>query len=431
MKRLYTLILGAAALAAAHGCTSDPALFLGGPPGPATQLKLSSSRTALIVGDSVVIGARAQDEVSNPTGDAVTLTACDAAVTVTGQSSSPEWSTTAFLKGAGLGSSCVVVQAAGLTDTIRVAVGPAGLRIVGPDTLLSGGDAGTYTIEAFDASGAALSGTTEYSFSSSNVARMAIDIPTGVAVGKSTGAVNVQVYAPGGANAVKSVTVVPGVFLGTLSTTSAAPGALVTATRASGAAAFDADVAVRLGATAGWVDLITADVLTFAVPATGSTAADVLSLLNMGPGQIAQTTAFTATKALDDVYGPANLVPAAGPDVDDVMSESGNIYTVTAGACAGGGGADCDDFFTITAGATDREVTVTLTWVNSAAATGDLDILWCDEACAAYVGNFDGAGSSKPEVSTVTIPANTTWRLWINNYAQAAGQFSNVRITLQ
>jgi hypothetical protein len=97
--------------------------------------------------------------------------------------------------------------------------------------------------------------------------------------------------------------------------------------------------------------------------------------------------------------------------------------------CSGGAGADCDDFFTITAGATSRTVTATLTWTNSAGATGDLDILWCNAACSAYTGNFNGAGSAKPEVSTVTIPANTTWRVWINNYSQTAVQYTNAKVT--
>jgi len=114
-----------------------------------------------------------------------------------------------------------------------------------------------------------------------------------------------------------------------------------------------------------------------------------------------------------------------------VKSPAGNVYMTSAGLCSGGGGADCDDFFTITAGASDRTVKVTLTWNNSEAATGDLDILWCNADCSAYVGNFDGAGSSKPEVSTVTIPAGETWHLWINNYSQTATQWSNIKVTLQ
>jgi hypothetical protein len=243
--------------------------------------------------------------------------------------------------------------------------------------------------------------------------------------------VTVRVVAPGGANAVKTVVVVPGVFAGALSATSAAPGELITATRAAAGAPFDADVTVRLGSINAWVDAITTDVVTFAVPATGSTAAGVLLLSNMGSDQIAETTTFTATKALEDVYGPANLDYSQGPDVDVVKSATGRIYVVQNGLCSGGGGADCDDFFTISAGASPRTVTVNLTWVNSAGVAGDLDILWVDADFTEYVGNFDGAGSAKPEVSKVTIPANTTWRLWINNYSQTAAQFSNVRITLQ
>jgi len=430
MKRISALALGVAAFAVAQGCSNEPGLYLSGPAGPAAQVKVSNSNLTMIIGDSLMVAARAEDAVGNATTDATTLSPCDGVSTVTSQSSSPEWATVAYIKGASLGASCVVATAAGITDTIRVSVGPAGVMIVGPDVVGSGND-GAYTVVAVDRAGTELTGTVQYAWASSNTARLAVDKDNGAVIGKSPGAVDVRLVAPGGANAKKTLSVNPGVFAGTLSATSAAPGALVTATRAADGPKFDADVTAKLDAFGTFVDGFTDNTVTFAVPATGSTAAGVLTLANMSFEQIAQTIAFTSTKATGDVYGPANLDPATDPDVDAVKSANGNVYMTSAGLCSGGGGADCDDFFTITAGASDRTVKVTLTWNNSEAATGDLDILWCNADCSAYVGNFDGAGSSKPEVSTVTIPAGETWHLWINNYSQTATQWSNIKVTLQ
>lgn len=442
MKRQCALILGAVVLVATQGCSKEPALYIGGPPGPATQQKVSNSNVTVVYGDSVSIGARAEDAVGNPTGTAVTLTSCDANVAaVTSPSSDQQWSTTAYIKGVGLGNSCVLAQAAGLTaDTIQVVVGPVGVIISGPDTILSGAT-GDYVATFLGAAGDTLTGSAPVTWSTSSRTTMVIGASTGGATGVSPGTVFVQAQVAGGADAKRSAVVVAGVFAGSVSAVSGAPGELITATRAPDGAYWDADTQVRFGSTLAFVDLVRpavlgrpdlgANELVFAVPARNSTAATTLAFSNIGGAQLAQNTAFTVTQALQDIYGPANLDPLAGPDVDAVKSPGSSIYMTSAGLCAGGVGADCDDFFTIKTGASPRTVTVTLTWNNSAAATGDMDILWCDSACANYVGNFDGAGSAKPEVSKVTIPANTTWRLWINNYAQTATQYSNVKVTLQ
>jgi hypothetical protein len=426
MKRLGTLLLGAAALAVAQGCSKEPALYLGGPPGPATNQVVSNSNVTVMIGDSAAVGARAEDAVGNATADAVTLSTCNAAIaTVTGASSSEEWSATAFIKGAGMGSSCVLAQSGGLTDTISVTVGPAGVAIVGPDTVGSGNTA-DYTVVPVDMAGTELTGTVAYAWSSSNTARLVIDADAGTVAGKSTGAVDVRVFAPGGANAKKTVTVAAGVFGGALSATSAAPGVLITATRAAGADPWDTDTQVQLAAVSAYVDSYTSDALTFAVPATGSTAAATLGFLNIGPNQLAQNTTFTATKADADVYSPANLDYTGAVDVDVAKTAKNNIYLVSAGTCAGGAGAACDHFFKISAGASDRTVTATVTWSDGS----DVDILWTDEGWNDYVGNFNGATSAKPEVSTVTIPANTTWLLWINMYTNG-GPITNLKLTVQ
>jgi hypothetical protein len=434
MKRLSILVLGAAALAAVQGCSDEPTLYLSGPPGPAVALKVSNSAIAMQIGGSTTVGVRAQDAVGNPTSDAVTLTACDALVTVGNQAASAQWTATATIAGVGMGTSCVLAQGAGITDTVHVVVGPAGVLLDGPDTILSG-TLGQYTASFVDGAGSALTGSIPLKWTSSNTALLVVGELSGSAQGQTPGTVSVRAFAPGGANASRAVVIIPDAFAGSLSSASAAPGQLITVTQSAGSPDFDTDTQVRVGGVVAWVDgLVDAIVgrarrVMFAVPATGSTTSQALAFSNIGSGQVAQNGSFTPTQAMQDVYAPGNLDPFQGPVVDNVKSPGGHIYIVNSGACAGGVGADCDDFFTISAGATDRTVTVTVNWVNSAGVAGDLDILWVDEGFTGYVGNFDGAGSAKPEVSKVTIPANTTWRLWINNYSQTATQFSNARVS--
>ena len=54
----------------------------------------------------------------------------------------------------------------------------------------------------------------------------------------------------------------------------------------------------------------------------------------------------------------------------------------------------------------------TVTWLTG----DDVDILWCDDVCAAYTGNFDGATGANPEQSNVTVPAGVAWNFWLELY---------------
>ena len=76
MKRLFTLVLGAATLVAVQGCSKEAALYLGGPPGPAASLALSSSRFDLLAGSSAEVSARAEDAVGNVVAGAASFASC-------------------------------------------------------------------------------------------------------------------------------------------------------------------------------------------------------------------------------------------------------------------------------------------------------------------------------------------------------------------
>ena len=69
-----------------------------------------------------------------------------------------------------------------------------------------------------------------------------------------------------------------------------------------------------------------------------------------------------------------------------------------------------DRYFTFTLAA-PTTFTVVLEWDSGA----DVDLLFCNAACSAFVGNFDGATGANPEVSTVTLAAGT-YNIYINNF---------------
>jgi hypothetical protein len=440
MKRLCTWVLGAAALAAVQGCSDEPTLYLGGPPGAAATLEFSKSAVTMAIGDSSIVGVRAEDAAGNPTADAVTLSACDALVGVGSQSSSSQWTTTAFLKGAGLGASCVLAQAAGVSDTIRVTVGPAGVKIFGPDTVVSG-LTGDYTLVPVDYAGNPLTGTVSYTWSTSTKARLAIDAANGLARGRTPGAVDVRLVAPGGANAKKAVIVIPGVFAGTLSATSAAPGELITATRAADGPTFDADQQVTLGSTAAFVDTVLPNSVVFAVPATGSTALATLTLANIGPEQLAQATSFTSTMTTADVYQPGNITndcsdPSAAPDFTAVKSSTGWVYFAHNGTALGTRGCQnsgavtgYDHYFIYTTGASAEVIDVEARWTL----TGDNDIIICatDYSDCPGVG-FSGGTLAELDAVDVPLLANTSYFIIYSPWTGNAGTNQiRVKVTSQ
>ncbi|MDH4045713.1 MAG: hypothetical protein OEW06_14780, partial [Gemmatimonadota bacterium] len=84
MKQLIGLLVGGTALAVAVGCSTDPALYLGGPAGPTAALAVSNSRADLRVGGTATVGARGVDAVGNTTADVPNLASCDGSVVSVG-----------------------------------------------------------------------------------------------------------------------------------------------------------------------------------------------------------------------------------------------------------------------------------------------------------------------------------------------------------
>jgi len=437
MKRSMAWFVGTA-LVAAVGCADDADLYLGGPPGPIATLAVSGQNLTVRVGDSVAVGARGHDAVGNATADVPTFASCDGSVVaVGGAATDPVFTTAAWIRGAGLGQSCVLATAAGITDSIRVTTGPVLLRVTGPDTIGSG-SVGAFVAEPMTLDSTALAGTTSYRWLSANTSRAAVHPETGEASGKGPGTVAVQVFAPGGANAFKNVVIIPTPFEGTLSAASGAPGSLVSVTQAAGGLPFDADQLATLGTTAAFVDRILPGEFMFAVPASGSTAAATLTLANIGFAQLAQTTSFTATLAAADAYQPGNITndcsdPSAAPDFAAVRSPLGSVYFTHNGTAQGTRGCQnsnaitgYDHYFIYTTGGSSQRVDVLSNWRLA----GDNDII----ICATDYSSCPGVGFSPgtlAELDAVNVPlaANTSYFIIYSPWTGNTGT-NNIRITV-
>jgi hypothetical protein len=440
----------AVAISAALGgaCGDETIIYPGGPAGPAAGIAASRGLVVLHAGEAATIGLRAVDDSGNTVpGTAPSITSCDASIAnVNAGGAADPWTSTAEVVGVALGQTCLVASAGSVPpETVRVNVGPRLMTLVGPDTVLSGATA-SFTLAFTDATGATVpapaTGFPGARVTSGNLLRMVI-VPPGDPVSFSTagqqpGTVTLTANLGadhGGTTARKTVTVAPGVFAGSFSATSAAPGSVITVTRAAGGPAFDADSKAALGAFAAYVDGFTADQLMFALPATGSTTAGTLLLSDMGPVQVAQTASITATKATEDVYAPGNTnatvsPPAGAPDASTVMTANNNIYLVHGGFGTGAasrgawnGGTQVDHYVAVTTGAEDAVVTITLSWTNGS----DVDLFILDDTGTEVANSF--SGSTTQEVMTFTFPAGTTHFIGISMWS-AGTDITNLRLRL-
>lgn len=435
-----------AAAAAAGACGDETLIYPGGAAGPAVRIEVSNSALLLNAGVPVTIGMRTVDDAGNPASAVPAISSCDGAVVgVASGTGAGQWTATATVTGVTIGDACLVVTVGSLPpESILVRVTPAALAIVGPGQILSGGT-GAYALEFRHADGSVLTAPTGFpipTVETLNDLRLPITATSDVdydAAGQQPGFVGLRAAlegAWGGVVGNKVVEVVPGAFGGTLSAASAAPGSVVTVTRAAGGPAFDTDSKAALDGVGAYVDAFTADALTFAVPATGSTAAGTLLLSDMGSLQLAQTIGFTATKATEDVYAPGNTnttvtPPAGAPDAATVMTANNNIYLVHGGFGAGSaargawnGGAQVDRYVAVTTGADSAVVTITLSWTNGS----DVDLFILDGAGDEVDNSF--SGSTTQEVLTFTFPASTTHYIGMSMW-DAGSVITNLKLHLE
>lgn len=431
--RRYLLGLAATAAALTAGCVSDPTGDLAGTP---TRIEASLSEGTVAIGDSILITARLRDaqNLSLTTYPDVASQA-PTVLSTSPVTSAPVPELRFYIKGVAFGSGTVQLSY-GSVDPVDIAIQtlPADVRITGAtDTLLSGNTV-QLGFDPLDKQGNAIAADTTYVWSSDEESVIGVDA-TGLVAARAPGSATVSVEAPGGGSDEAFMVVVPGTFGGTLSAATAAPGTLVTVTKAAAGPTFDDDSQVELAENLGWVDAFTANTLTFAVPATGATTAAELLLTAMGPNQIAQTTTFTPSAAAD-VHQPDNITddcsdPASPPSLNTDKSPGGWIYFSHRGATQGemgcqNGGSGFDHYFLYTTGGTDETVEIRAEWTLE----GDNDLIVCAtdySDCPA----FGFSGNTNDEViSAAVLAANTTYFIIYSPWTASGGN-NNIRITVQ
>ena len=440
------------------GCHSDPTNSLAGTP---AKVNFQFTTLKVEVADSFNTFVTLQDQGSTPIAQLITVTSCDpTTVAISGVSNnSPEVVTNFVVRGVKYGTACVVATSNGLSDTMQVATVPDKIVINGgPDTVLSG-DSGMYTYQYLDKAGNPMTGVPSPTWSSTTAAFGTFadgSVPTysGVAPGVNTITASVSLSALGGTvtqkvSVQKTVTTIPGIFSPTFSAAANAPGAAVVAVDPA-LASWDGDATVSVGGVQAFLKHVSGDSVTFIMPAFGDTKNRQVLFSAIGSANLSLGTSGTdsirnSTTSLDGPFAPGDEDPstASVPTLPHVHGDTTVIFDVNHGTCAGGAATDpgdhCDSFFQLNNNtAAPDTVSFQLDWVaplgidNPTTGGGgpDQDMLFCNAACSGYVGNFDGASTNTPEKSTVVIPANTVYNLWINLY-DPAGQTSVLfRVTM-
>jgi alpha-tubulin suppressor-like RCC1 family protein len=132
-------------------------------------------------------------------------------------------------------------------------------------------------------------------------------------------------------------------------------------------------------------------------------ASQTLEVGDQGPGDVIQTRSFLVTSRFTQ-----NTDPLTSPDITAGPFPMEFYISLYDGSP--------DHFYTLAPGA-DMGVRVSMEFQTNA----DLDVTWTDQSFSFNVGNFDGAGTSPFEMSTVTVPSGLTWRLWFNKWDVGAG----------
>jgi len=418
---------GALALAAS-GCTTDPTATLRAGP---KRLLLSASTLTVNVKDSVAVTATVLDEQGNPLPDTATAaSSAPTVVSVSSASGAPLPVSKFFVKGLLFGSAYVKATAGSVTDSMKVLAYPASVSVTGKPDSLNSGSTVVLTATPRDAVGGVVAGVAPITWASDVATTAAVTTPgtTTTVAGKSPGVANVTATLPGKANTQVPLRVVPAPFTGSLSASTGGFGTTITATKGASEPAFAASTGVTVGGNPAFVTGATANTVDFVLPPVPATGANQLWFKGLGPDGLATRTSFNMTSAggLDDPQEAATADPTTAPVITN-----GVHFITLHGACNQGvatsSADDCDDFFTIAnSSGSSASVTVTIDWPDNS----DVDILWCNAACNAFTGNFNGATGNKPETSTVTVASGVTIRLWLNLFAAGADPYAFVRITV-
>lgn len=291
----------------------------------------------------------------------------------------------------------ITITGGNLSKTVSVSAFPASLDIQIADEAGSG-EVIPVVVNALSSTGASL-GPVSFSVTSSATSIVFVS-SAGELLARGIGTATLTFTGPGGVTGTATVTVVPGLFTGTVTPGPLAAGQALTFTAAEGVP-FDTDTQVSfdmLDPTDSFLVSRSETQLVVLVPANLNSGNFTLS--NVGANQLALVGSFTPA-VIGDPTEPANDSPATAPAIAPGVEIFGQV---SAG--------DADDFFTLVVAA-ETTYRLDLDWTD----TADVDAAIlrpsgifgsCNPANAA--GDFLGCAAAtgdKPETGTVTLAAGT------------------------
>ena len=402
MKRiLLGLVAVGLASLGATSCASDPTSELSGTP---TSISASLNTIFINVGDSVQVTARTLDEqgLTLPAVPEV-ASSTPSVVTVTTLEPGPLAQTTFSIKAVAFGTGTVTMTQGGATGTITVYTFPAGVALLNvPAAAVNSGGTVQLDVAPLNTTQDTIVADTAYIWSSNDESVLTVD-STGLVSAAAPGTAYILVQVPAGGSAgggidSAAISVVPGVFDGTLSATAVSPADGITIT--PGSVAWDGDEGVLIDGEPTVILEQSATSLIAGVPPLAAGTYELV-VTDQGPNQISGSVDI-------DVSGTYTVNAFPGLDITTGAYPRNFFFVLD--------DTNLDDFFSFSP-ASDLDISVTLTWNGGA----DIDILWyaCDNS--GFVGNFSGATGANPELSAVTVPGGDCWSLWFNNYSGDTG----------
>jgi hypothetical protein len=420
------------------GCKKDPTADLAG---KGARLSLEFSYREVIIADSVRTFAAVYDGVNSPVLMAITLRSLNTAIaTVSTVSDAPLPRQGFLIHGISYGTTKIVAEGGGFSDTMDVATFPASIQVFGRDSVISGFTRQyTYAYFAADNTDVTSQGIPAPKWRT-NDTNKGTTTQTGLLSGFDPGVVTITAVSPRGPGtdsirASRPVFVDPRPFRGTTSSLTGVPTDTVrffrdvTAPRFnqdSGATAAALKVTFKFIAIPTFIARRTADSLYVIVPPIGEVGPSDLVITRVDSVKTSEKVTFTSsTASLLDHYDPASDDPATAA----AITANGDYYMVLHGTCKDGAvtspGDDCDDFFAVTnTTAAALPVRVVASWLSAS----DVDIAWCRNAGCTSITFGGGATAANPETSNVSIPAGATWYLWLNLFNPAGTKSSFVRV---
>ncbi|HKI93711.1 MAG TPA: hypothetical protein VJ992_00315 [Gemmatimonadales bacterium] len=413
-QHLFGFVGLSLAVALAAGCKSNPQDPIQAVP---VAIKVTSSYLVLDVGDSVRVDAQVVDAQGTPLTTLPDASSNDpGVVSLSTIDPYPVPETSFWAKAESFGAGSITITSGSLSATINVRTVPHSAKVGGlADTVASGNTLQLYPI-GLDVNGDSIAVPPDsFTWSTSDASIVDVD-SVGMITTKAPGNAVITVTPPGGKSpGLAPVTVVPGTFAGAFSSASAAFGDTLVITPAA-ALPFDGDEMVTVDGNNAWILGQSADSIAIVVPNVSAVGAQDVVITRIGPDQVAQKKSLNVTAKYTD--------NGAGTAPDRTAGPFPMSFYISLGADAG-----TDDFSKF-APAADLPLTVTAQWQPVGSAVDDVDILWCNADCSAYVGNFDGATSNNPEQSSVTVPAAATWLLFFDAYDLGPTGEVTVRITI-